>query len=155
VGVEQPPDPVGAQRCKGSGRGFRATGVEVGLFGEPERDLVVGVVAVQAAVLDDEVVVAVLDLGPAGGERREQLQGYACDFADGVALADGVRPDGEVDAEVLGGEGFDGGVVVLGGGDGDAVQGAAVDAAPPAVDAADLVGDGDVGVQVRVAVAGS
>ena len=45
-------------------------------------------------------------------------------------------------------------VVGLGVGDGGLVQGGRVQGAPPPVRALDAVGDGDVGVQLRVALAG-
>jgi hypothetical protein len=111
-------------------------------------------VAVRGAVVAQEVLVASFDGGPAAGEVADHRGGDAVDLADRLAAGGGARPGGEPDAERGGQVGFEGGVIGLGSGDGHPVQGASVEGAPLAVGSLDFRGDGDVGVQVRVAGAG-
>ena len=95
-----------------------------------------------------------LDLVAALGPVPRQVSVDAGDFADRVlalVAASGGLAVGEGDAESLGEQSLEAGVVALGCRDVVLVDGAAIEGEPGAVEGLDLVADRDVGVQVGVA----
>ncbi len=95
------------------------------------------------------------DAVPTGRPSRQESGLDADDLADGTLARIVAGAGGELDAERLAEVGLEGGVVGLGRGGDGLVHQAAVDGEPASVgDGLDLVGDGDVGVQVGVAGAG-
>ena len=98
---------------------------------------------------------ACLDAGAAGGPALVQQRVHAADLADGPLARVGARPGLEADAEGTPQVMLQAGVVDLGGGHGCLEQDPSVDGQPLALAAGlDLVGHGDVRVQVGVAGAG-
>lgn len=98
-----------------------------------------------------ELFVAGLDVGPPGGEVLDELHRYPGDLPDRLPGPGGVRPLDERHRKTPAQLGFEGGVVELADRHCDPAQRAGVQAAPLAVHALNLGGDGDVGVQIGVA----
>ena len=132
---------------------FGRAGVEVGLAGELMAGRAGRIVAVLAAVGAHQAGVAGFDPGPPRREMPDHPERDTADLAHRFGVPPGVRPGHEVHAQPLGERGLERGVVTLGRGDRDPVQGAGIQRPPLPVDALDLAGDGHMGMQVRVAVA--
>jgi len=144
--------PGGALFGQGAGVVLVVAGLQGGLLGE--RDLLDrgGRTAVVTLERGGQDPAAGLDALPSLRPPLVQAVVDADDLADGELAPVGVGPFGEPDAKGCGEVLFEGGVVGLRGGHDRLEQDASVDGQPASVgDGLDLIGDRDVGMQIRVA----
>ncbi len=146
--------PAGAELFVGDGLGLDRAGFERGLLLELEELLGGGRAAVAFEVFGCELVGAGLDGGASGGAAFDLPVGDGGEF-DALVAAGGADAEGDASLLELVGEGP---VVVGGGVHRGLVEAAGIDGEPTfaavVVDDLDPVGDHDVVVQLRVAVAG-